>query len=70
MRKTSLLILAALTSGCSLLGQPIAERVADVIDTYCEEPFSARQVYAETVNAELAVDGHSIDVDCSGDPED
>ena len=70
MRTTILLALAALASGCSLLGQPIAEKVADVVDTYCDEPLSARQVYRETVNAELAAEGHSIEVTCAGDPGD
>ena len=69
MKKTRLLVLAALLSGCTLFGDPIAEKVADVIDRYCDEPFSQRQVYRETVNLELAGEGHSIDVTCNGDPE-
>lgn len=53
---------------CALIGQPIAEEVAKVIDDYCQEPFSARQVYRDTVNRELAANGHSISVTCAGDP--
>lgn len=67
----NLLILAAISivSACSLIGEPIAEKVADVVDKYCEEPASARSVYRETVNAELAGEGHAIEVTCSGDLE-
>ena len=60
---------AMLIGACTLFGEPIAEKVADVIDRYCEEPYSQRQVYRETVNAELAGEGHAIDVTCNGDPE-
>ena len=69
MKKTRLLVLAALLGGCSIFGDPIAEKVADAVDRYCEEPFSQRQVYRETINAELAGEGHSVTVTCNGDPD-
>lgn len=54
--------------GCSVIGQPAAEKLAPLVNEYCErEPFSARQLYRETINAEL--DGHKIAVHCAGDPE-
>ena len=65
MMTAGLLVLA---SGCSVLGEPVAEKVADAIDKYCEEPFNQRQVYRESINAELLGEGHSIAVTCSGDP--
>ncbi len=58
----------SIVPGCALLGEPIAEKVADVIDDYCKEPLSARQVYRDTVNRELAAEGHSVSVTCAGDP--
>lgn len=53
---------------CALIGDPIAEKVADVIDDYCKEPYQARQLYRDTINSELAPLGHSIEVTCIGDP--
>lgn len=70
MKKLLLITLTAIVSlsaGCSILGQPVAEKVAEAIDKYCEEPQSARGVYREHVNAELALEGHSIAVTCNGD---
>lgn len=74
MKKTTLKILAALTSlpllaGCSILGEPIAEKVAEAIDRYCEEPYRQRHVYRHGINTQLAAEGHSIVVTCFGDPE-
>ena len=68
MRTIMLLVLAALASGCAFLGQPIADKVADAIDSYCNEPLNARQVYRDAINDELADDGHRIEVTCAGDP--
>ena len=71
MNKCKLFLFAVVmgitTSGCELLGAPIAEKVADVVDEYCQEPQFAREVYRSTVNAQLAADGHSIAVSCAGD---
>ena len=60
-------LLSLSLAGCALLGGPVAEKVAGVIDKYCEEPQRARELYRETINAELAAEGHSILVVCSGD---
>lgn len=66
----NLLVIAALAA-CSLVGQPVAEKVADVVGDYCtKEPYGARQVYRQSINAELAGGGHSIAVYCNGDPAD
>lgn len=72
MKKTIVLLTTVLTlslGACSLLGGPIAEKVADVVDDYCSEPFAARQLYRDTVNEELSAEGHSIEVKCAGDPD-
>lgn len=53
--------------GCSLLGDPIADKVADAVDRYCEEPQGARDLYRATINEELASEGHTIAVVCNGD---
>ena len=55
--------------GCSILGQPIAEKVADGIERYCQEAYEQRHVYRHSINTELAAEGHSIVVTCRGDPE-
>lgn len=70
MMKLILMIcsLAAL-GACSIVGEPIAGEVANVITEYCErEPYQARTLYRDTINAELAGDGHDITVTCAGDP--
>lgn len=55
-------------AGCSVLGTPAAEKIADVVDGYCaSEPYEQRQVYRDTINANT--DGHIINVHCAGDPE-
>ena len=59
-------LLAGMT-GCAVIGDQVADEVASAVSTYCEEPQSARQVYREIVNEELAVEGHTITVVCSGD---
>lgn len=64
----TVLVVATLSKGCALIGQPIAEKVADVVIKYCEEPYSARQTYRETINRELAGYGHILHAHCSGDP--
>ena len=65
---TALLGVFLIVGGCALLGQPIADKVADAIDTNCDEPLNARQVYRDAINDELADDGHRIEVTCAGDP--
>ncbi len=53
--------------GCALLGEPVADKVAGAIDRYCDEPQNARALFREMINAELALEGHSIIVTCNGD---
>ncbi len=53
---------------CALLAQPIAEKVASAVEKYCEEPYSYRQIYRNTVNSQLVVSGHLVHVHCAGDP--
>ena len=68
MRLRMLLVLPAVASGCALLGQPIADKVADAIDSYRNEPLNACQAYRDAINDELADAGHRIEVTCAGDP--
>lgn len=69
MLKFMLAAAAASLSACSMVGTPIAERVAPVIAEYCaREPYPARQFYRQMINAELATEGHRVSVDCAGDP--
>lgn len=66
-RRFAVLVIAAtMSAGCSLVA-PVTERVAQAVDRYCEEPRSARLVYRETINAQLAAHGHSVAVTCAGD---
>ena len=72
MRKTILLLaaalpLAVLTTGCSILQEEVAPKIADAVRVYCKEPAAARDVIRATVNAELEPDGHSVRVTCAGD---
>lgn len=53
--------------GCSIFGEPVAEKVADAIDRYCEEPQGQRLVYRDYIQAELDGEGHSVVVTCQGD---
>lgn len=59
------LILVA--GGCALFGSGLADQVADAVGEYCKQPYAARLVVRETVNAALAADGHSIVLTCAGD---
>ncbi len=62
---------AALAIGvsCALVGDPIAEKVAQAVSEYCKQPYAARLIVRETVNSALADDGHSIVLTCAGDVE-
>lgn len=69
MKKFSILVACFLLAGCAALLAPVAEKVADGVEKYCEEPYSYRSIYRNTVNAELSGTGHVVHVHCSGDPE-
>lgn len=63
----SIITFTALT-GCAILAQPVAEKVASAVEKYCEEPYSYRQIYRNTVNSQLIVSGHTVHVHCADDP--
>ena len=68
MKKVILICAAFALSGCSLFGG-VVEQVADTVDDYCtKEPYSQRQVYRDSINDALATKGHSVNVQCNGDP--
>lgn len=62
------LFVTILLTGCAALIAPVTENIAKGVERYCEEPYSYRSVYRNTVNAELAGTGHQVHVHCSGDP--
>ena len=71
MRKLfSLLLVTILVAGCSTLFAPVAEKIASSVERYCEEPYSYRSIYRNTVNSNLVISGHKVHVHCSGDPND
>lgn len=59
--------LAFVISGCGYL-QPAAKKIASGVEHYCVEPYVARTVIRDSINAELAASGHVVHVHCSGDP--
>ena len=61
-----LLIIASL-SGCAFVA-PAADKIADGVRIYCQEPANSRAIVRDTINRELAADGHSVRVTCAGDP--
>ena len=67
LKSVSILCAVLAVSGCSIFGEKIAGEVANAIDDYCKEPQNQREVYRDAINDELAADGHSISVTCSGD---
>lgn len=60
-------VILCLLTGCSILGQPAAGKIADGVDIYCSEDFDARVLYRKKVNEALAGEGHTIRIDCAGD---
>jgi hypothetical protein len=64
-----IIVSAGAIGSCAALLSPVAEKVADGVEKYCEEPYSFRSIYRNTVNAELVGTGHTVHVHCSGDPE-
>ena len=68
-KKVCVVFAVAVLPGCALIGEPVAEKVAEVIDRYCEEPYLERLLFRETINDKLGLEGHSIEVICFGDPE-
>ena len=64
-----LLFVVVVAVGCSVIGAPIAERIANGVDKYCEEPYAYRADYRNTINAQLTDSGHEVHVHCAGDPD-
>ena len=65
---SSIAVTALAAQSCAVLGQPIAEKIASAVEKYCEEPLSYREVYRNTVNAQLVDTMHEVHVHCAGDP--
>jgi hypothetical protein len=57
--------LCAALSGCAVLNQEVAPRVAKAVNVYCLEPQASRQLIRAQVNQMVAP--NQIRVDCSGD---
>lgn len=69
MRIIILAVVAVACAGCASLFSPAAEKAAEAVVKYCErEPFQARQLYRNTINAQMPP-GYSVNVTCAGDPE-
>ena len=67
MKNIILISLACVFSGCGLLA-PVVEKIASGVEKYCQEPYSYRSAYRNTVNSQLSGTGHEVHVHCSGDP--
>lgn len=61
-------VAVTIVQGCAVFAAPIAEQVARAVEKYCQEPLSYREVYRNTVNAQLIATGHLVHVHCDGDP--
>ncbi len=69
MKTLIILIAVAFISGCTIFSKPVTKVVVKAVDKYCQEPYSARLAYYETINTRLALHGQHIVVICAGDPE-
>lgn len=61
------IVLASLLSGCALFGEAV-EKIAVGVEKYCEQPYTYRSDFRNTVNAALGDTGHTVHVHCAGDP--
>ena len=67
MRLILTLVSILALSGCTLFA-PAADKIADGVNEYCGRVSQAeRQLVRDSVNQQLAEDGHSVRVDCAGD---
>ena len=57
----------AVRTGCGIFGQA-AEKIADGVEVYCEQPYVYRSEFRNTINAQLVGTGHEVHVHCMGDP--
>ena len=67
MKTTICITLAFLLSGCALFGEA-ADKIADGVVKYCEQPYIYRSDFRNTINAHLTGTGHVVHVHCAGDP--
>lgn len=59
--------LVLLISGCAVFGEA-AEKIANGVEKYCEQPYLYRSDFRNTINAQLVDTGHTVHVHCAGDP--
>lgn len=70
LKNVAIIFCLFVVTACSTLFGPVAEKIASGVEKYCEEPYSYRSVYRNTVNSKLVMTGHKVHVHCSGDPAD
>ena len=70
MTRTFLLAitLASLLSGCAIFGEAV-DKIAGGVEKYCEQPYTYRSDFRNTVNTALQGTGHTVHVHCAGDPD-
>jgi hypothetical protein len=68
MKPIITITLALLISGCALFGEA-ADKIADGVVKYCEQPYLYRSDFRNTINAQLTNTGHTVHVHCVGDPD-
>lgn len=56
-----------LLSGCALIFDTVAEKVAEGVDVYCSLPGDQRAVYSGAINRALSTHGRSIVIGCADD---
>jgi len=62
------IVLTSLLSGCALFGEA-ADKIADGVEKYCEQPLVYRSEFRNTINTRLVGTGHTVHVHCLGDPD-
>lgn len=62
----ALLFALSLSTGCQLVSAQAADKAAEGIEIYCNEPEGVRATIRAEVNAALP-DGHDVRVTCPGD---
>ncbi len=69
MKIFAMLMTICMLSSCAMLDQG-AEKIATAVIIYCQESYTFRSIYRNTVNSQLDATGHKVHVHCSGDPAD
>lgn len=66
--KSLIVCLAALPlAGCSVFSEKVGPQLAKVANKYCEQPYDARMLLRNEVNAAIAP--NQAKVWCNGDPD-